>query len=176
MNFLYDIFPVLIFFIVYKFAGIYAATACAMVLSFLQVAHHYWRTKSFYFMHVMTFVLVFVFGGLTLFFHNPLFIKWKVSIINWLFAIAFIVSQHVGQTPLIKRLLGTQLQLPEPVWHKLNRMWATFFAVVGFINLYIIYHFSTNVWVNFKVFGILGLTFIFVLLQTRLLYQSMRNN
>jgi intracellular septation protein len=165
MKLLYDFFPIIIFFVVFKIWGIYAATASAIVVSLLQVIFYYLKHKKFERMQVITLILIVVLGGATLIFHNDMFIKWKVSIINWLFALAFLGSQFIGKKNFVKRMLDEKIQLPERVWTRLNLSWVIYFLVLGIANIYVVYHFSTNAWVNFKLFGVLGLTLIFVIIQ-----------
>ena len=165
MKLLYDFFPILIFFIVFKLYGIYAATASAIIASVLQVGGYWLKHRKFEKMQLITLVLITVFGGATLIFHNPMFIKWKVSVINWLFGLAFLGSQFIGKKNFVQRLLDEKIQLPAPVWQRLNTFWVVYFLALGFINIYVVYHFSTSAWVDFKLFGVLGLTLVFVILQ-----------
>lgn len=165
MKLLYDFFPIIIFFVVYKIWGIYAATASAIVVSLLQVIIHYARHRSFDKMQVITLLLITVLGGATLIFHDPMFIKWKVSVINWLFGIVFFGSQFIGKKNLVQRMLDAKISLPQKVWTTLNMSWVIYFMILGCVNIFVVYHFSTNAWVNFKLFGVLGITFVFVIAQ-----------
>jgi len=165
MQFLYDFFPIIIFFTIYKIAGIYAATASAIIVSFIQVVLHWFKHHKFSQMQLITFFIILLFGGATLILHKPIFIKWKPSIIYWLFAIAFLGSHFIGKKPLIHHMMGKKIELPNKIWRRLNFIWVMFFALLGFVNIYVVYHFNTNTWVNFKLFGILGATIIFVLIQ-----------
>ncbi|MDX8396426.1 MAG: inner membrane-spanning protein YciB, partial [Mariprofundaceae bacterium] len=105
------------------------------------------------------------FGGATLILQDEMFIKWKPSVINWLFGAVFIGSQFIGKMCIIQRMLGSKLTLPDPIWIKLNIMWAIFFVVLGFINLFVVYNYDTDTWVNFKLFGLTGLMLVFMLIQ-----------
>jgi intracellular septation protein len=165
MKFFADLFPIILFFIVYKFAGIYAATAAAIVASVLQVAYSYFKAKKVDSMQWITLAIIVVLGGATLFFHNELFIKWKPTAIEWAFAIVFLLSQWFGEKTLTQRLMESNLQLPPELWTRLNFSWVLFFGLMGALNIYVIYHFNTNIWVNFKLFGMLGFTVVFVLWQ-----------
>lgn len=166
MKMLFDLFPVLLFFVVYKAVDIYTATAVLIIASALQtLGYRLWKGK-FEQNHVITLVLVAAFGGLTLLLHDEMFIKWKPSVINWLFAAIFIGSMWIGKKPVIQRMLGGQVQVPMQIWKKLNWAWAVFFTVLGFINLYVVYNFDTDTWVNFKLFGIMGLTIVFIIAQS----------
>jgi intracellular septation protein len=173
MKLLYDFFPVLIFFIAYKLWGIYPATAALIIASFIQVIYSWLRYKKVDPMHIVAFILVLFFGGITLILHDAMFLKWKVSIVNWLFGAACLFSQWFSKKSIIQRLMEQNIQLPEPVWKRLNSMWAWFFIVMGTLNLYVAYKYSTNTWVDFKVFGMLGLTIVFVIIQTAYLYKHL---
>ncbi|WP_353571384.1 septation protein A [Candidatus Albibeggiatoa sp. nov. BB20] len=166
MKFLYDFFPILLFFIAYKVYGIFVATAVAIAASFAQVTHYRIKHKRFETMQLVTFGLITVLGGATLILHDENFIKWKPSIVNWLFAVAFLGSQWIGEKPLIQRFMDQHIQVDEPkVWTVVNLSWVGFFIFSGLLNLYVAFNFSTDVWVNFKLFGLMGLTFIFVIIQ-----------
>lgn len=165
MQIFYDLFPVLLFFIAYKWLGIYAATAIAMAASLLQIGYHWFKHKKLEIMQTLTALVILVFGSLTLLFHNPIFIKWKPSIINGLFAILFFVMPYIKKKSLIELLLGNKVNMPPAAWKTLNRLWIGFFLVTALLNLYVIYHYSIEQWVNFKVFGLLGLTVVFGVIQ-----------
>ncbi|CAK0760357.1 putative intracellular septation protein A [Gammaproteobacteria bacterium] len=166
MKLLYDFFPVLLFFIAYKLYGIYVATAVAMVAAFVQTAGYWLKHRRFETMHLVTLGLILVLGGATLFFQNPVFIKWKPTLVNWIFAGAFLGSHWIGKKPIIERMLSAQVELPRLVWIRLNLAWVAFFIISGATNLYVAYNFSEANWVNFKLFGMMGLTITFILLQT----------
>ncbi len=166
MKLLFDFFPVLLFFITYKMYDIYTATAVLIAASAIQTIGHRLIKGSFEKTHVITFVLVAIFGGLTLFLQNELFIKWKPTAINWLFAIIFIGSHFIGKKTIIERMMGANITLPTLVWNKLNIAWALFFIFLGAINIYVAFEFDTDTWVNFKMFGLMGLTFAFIVAQS----------
>lgn len=166
MKFLFDFLPILLFFIAYKFFGIYIATGVAMAAITAQVSIHWFKHKCFEVLHLVTMGLVLALGAATLFLHNELYIKWKPTAIYWVFALAFLTSQFVGKKLLIQRMMDDKLNLPATIWKRLNISWVVFFLAMGFVNLYIVYHFNTNTWVNFKLFGILFLTLGFVLAQS----------
>jgi intracellular septation protein len=109
--------------------------------------------------------LVLVFGGLTLLIRDPTFIKWKPSIVNWLFAAAFLASQYMRGPTMIERMMGQNVALDATSWRKLNLAWVGFFVVAGVLNLYVAYRYSEATWVNFKLFGLMGLTLAFALAQ-----------
>lgn len=165
MQLLFDLFPVIAFFVAYKLTDIYVATGVIIVAVILQTAYQWIRHRKVSQMALVSGVLVLVFGGLTLLIHDKAFIQWKVTVVNWLFAAAFLASRFFGDRPLIERIMGENLTLERSLWRKLNWAWIVFFVAMGAINLYVAYNFPENVWVNFKLFGILGLTLAFALAQ-----------
>jgi intracellular septation protein len=165
MKFLYDFFPILLFFIAYKMYDIYVATAVAMVAAAVQTLGFWLKHRRFEKMHLVTLGLLLVFGGLTLLLHDPVFIKWKPTVINWLFAIVFLGSHWIGDKPLVERMMSHAIQAPLPVWLRLSWMWVIFFVGIGLLNLYVAFNYSEEAWVNFKLFGMLGITFAFVIGQ-----------
>lgn len=165
MKLLFDFFPIFIFFLSYKLAGIYAATAIAMAASLFQVIFYRYKHQHFEKMHLISFGLIFVLGGATLFFHNPLFIKWKPTGIYWLTALIFLGSPLVSKKTLIQKMMEGNISLPSQIWFRLNFAWAIFFVLMGSANLYVAYYYSEDIWVNFKLFGGTGFTLVFVVLQ-----------
>lgn len=165
MKFLFDFFPIVLFFIAYKMGDIYLATITAIVASILQVLWSRYKAGYFEKLPLITLGTILIMGGATLFFRNELFIKWKPTALYWTLAVALLISQFMGKKPLMQRLLEQNITLPLKVWHQLNLSWSLFFLVMGIINLYVVYHFDTSTWVNFKLFGTLGLTLIFIVLQ-----------
>lgn len=166
MKLLVDFFPIVLFFAAYKLGDIYIATLAAMVGSVFQVAYIWLRTRKVETMHLVSLVLIVVFGSATWFLKDPNFIKWKPTVLNWLFAVVFLGSQWIGREPIIQRMMGAQIELPPPIWRRLNLAWTVYFVVIGVINLYVAFNYEEIVWVNFKLFGMLGLTIAFVLLQS----------
>ncbi|WP_024851115.1 septation protein A [Hydrogenovibrio kuenenii] len=165
MKLLFDFFPILLFFIAFKLFGIYVATAVAIAASVLQVAYVYLKNKRIENMHLVTLALIVILGGATLIFHDETFIKWKPSIVNWGFALAFLGSHFIGKKPIVRRLMDQALYLPDKVWNRLSYMWVVFFILSGIANIYVAYHYDTDTWVNFKLFGLMGLTLAFILVQ-----------
>jgi intracellular septation protein len=174
MKFLFDLFPVLLFFGAYKLSGIYAATAVLIVASLAQVCITRLRHGRCETSHLVTLALVVVFGGATLLLQDEMFIKWKPTVINWLFAAAFLGSRFFGEKSLIERMMGSKLTLPAAVWGRLNAAWTFFFIAMGTANLFVIYSFDTATWVDFKLFGMMGMTFAFVILQSIYLARYMQ--
>ena len=165
MKLLFDFFPVILFFISYKLYGMYIAIVIAMAAIVLQLAVFWIKHRRFETMQLITAALIIVLGGISLLFHNELFFKWKPTAVNWIFALLFIGSQLIGKKPLIQRMMEKNVSLPEIVWQRLNLAWILFFILMGIANLYVVYNFSTDTWVNFKLFGVLGLTIAFVIIQ-----------
>ena len=165
MKFLLDFFPIVLFFIAYQVWDIYVATAVAIAAAFLQVGWQRLRHGRVEKMQAVTLGLLVLFGGLTLLLRDPVFIKWKPTVVNWLFAVAFLVTAYVGERSLLQRMMGHAVSLPDAIWRRLNWAWIGFFAAMGVLNLIVAYNFPEDVWVNFKLFGSLGLTVLFVIAQ-----------
>lgn len=218
MKFLLDFFPVLLFFVIYKIYGIIPATAVAIAASALQVAIHWLRHRRTETMHLVTLGILGVFGGLTIAFQDNVFIMWKPTVVNWLFAGAFLASHLIGKRkPLIERMMSHAINVPDNIWTRLNLMWVGFFLALGLANLYVAGMFfeaetalktavgpvAGNItevdscagqfqgtalllcetakaresdWVDFKLFGMMGLTFIFVLIQAFYLARHVRDD
>lgn len=166
MKLLFDLFPVILFFAAFKFAGIYVATAVAMAATVAQIAWVWFRTRKVETMQWVSLGLIVVFGGATLIAHNETFIKWKPTVLYWVMGAGLVLSQLGFRKNGIKALMGGQITLPDAVWNRLNTAWAVFFAVMGVLNLWVAYTFSTDAWVNFKLFGGIGLMIVFVIGQT----------
>jgi len=161
MKIFLEYFPLFIFFIINSLAGIYWATASLIVAAFIQIIYFKIKKEKIPARHWIIFGLVVVFGGLTIYLQNDAFLKWKVTIINGFFATALIVSNHIFKKNIIKEFLGESLSLPESIWSKLNFAWATFFLFCAALNYYVAFTYELDTWVNFKVFGLTGLMFIF---------------
>lgn len=180
MKLFFDFLPIALFFIAYKFGGgiyhwdgqeydikgIYVATAVMIVASILQVAITWLMTRKVEKSHLITLVLVLVLGGATLWLQNPDFIKWKPTAVNWLFALAFIAAQVFSNKSLLERMMGEHIKLPDTIWFNLNIAWIVFFIFSGLANLYVAFNFDEATWVNFKLFGLLGLTIVFIIGQS----------
>jgi intracellular septation protein len=180
-HFLFDLLPVLLFFIVFKYQGIYAATWVGIIATLTQAVVYRLTKKQWDKMQLVTLVIFILFGGMTLYFHNPIFVKWKPTIIFWLFALVLFGSHFIGKKPMMQRILEGALSnqkqaeakapqepilLPPKVGTKLNAAWTLFFLFLGAVNIYVAYQFSDDVWVNFKLYGITVATLIFSVLQT----------
>ncbi|HEX5430325.1 MAG TPA: inner membrane-spanning protein YciB [Bryobacteraceae bacterium] len=144
----------------YKIAGMYVATAAIIATMVLQLAIQWLRHRKVSRMLLVSTIIVVILGGITLTLRKPIFIEWKVTIVDWLFAIAFLASRYFGSETLTQRLLGHAVTLNAETWRQLNLMWIVNFVVLGAANLFVVYNFSEATWVNFKLFGTLGLTII----------------
>ena len=165
MKFLFDLFPVILFFIAFKLQGIYVATAVAIAASFAQIGWLWLRRRKIDAMLWVSLAIIVVFGSATLLLHDETFIKWKPTVLYWMFALVLSVSAVFFRKNLIRSMMGEQMQLPDAAWSKLNFSWAGFFACMGFLNLYVAFNYSTDTWVNFKLFGGMGLMLAFVIGQ-----------
>lgn len=176
MKLLFDFLPILLFFIAYKLTDIYVATGVLIVATLVQVGWIWLRRRQLEKLPLFTAGLVLVLGGATLIFHDPIFVKWKPTVVNWLFASAFLGSVFIGRKTLLERMMGGQLELPTPVWVKLTFAWVIFFIILGTVNLYVAFTFDENTWVNFKLFGMMGLTLLFVLAQAVYLSRHVKSD
>jgi intracellular septation protein len=203
MKFLFDLFPVILFFVVFKWgqnnpadaqsaisqylsgfvsggevlatqAPILLATAVAILATFAQIGYLLLRRKKVDNMLWVSLVIITLFGGATIYFHNETFIKWKPTVLYWFFAAGLLVAQLVFKRNLIRAMMEKQVSLPENVWSKLYLAWMAFFAAMGFVNLFVAYNFDTETWVNFKLFGFMGLMFAFIIAQSFVLSKYMK--
>jgi len=194
MKLLFDFLPIILFFIAFKVADankeaaavfatshfgfmvsggvvgpevapVLLATVVVVIATLAQVAMLAARGKKIDLMLWVSLVLVVVMGGLTIWLHSETFIKWKPTLLYWVMAVALLAAWALWRKNLIRVLLGEQLKLPEPVWQRLNVAWTAFFALMGAINLWVAYTFSTPTWVNFKLFGIMGALVLFAVAQ-----------
>jgi intracellular septation protein len=169
MQLFYEIFPVFLFFLAFKLYDIYVATLVGIVTTLLQVVitrvwQGKWDKKQ-----LITLGVFVLFGSMTLYFHDPIFVKWKPTVIFWIFSLFIIGSQFFTQKPLMQRLMENMMQgkvmVPQQVWKRLNIIWAVFFTLLGAVNLYIAYHYSNDAWVNFKFYGVTSALFVFSIIQ-----------
>jgi intracellular septation protein len=180
MKLFFDFLPIVLFFIAYKFGGglyiwdgqeydikgIYVATAVMIVATIVQTSYGWLRHGKVEKSHLITLVLVLVLGGATLWLQNPNFIKWKPTAVNWLFALAFLGAHVFTDKSLLERMMAEHIQLPTAIWFRLNIAWILFFILSGMANLYVAFNFDEATWVNFKLFGLLGITIIFIVAQS----------
>lgn len=167
MKLFLDFAPIVLFFAIYKiYDDLILATAVLIPATVVQVAIQYWMSRKIEPMPLVTLALVVVLGGMTVYLDDPVFIKWKPTLVDALFAIAFAASEVLfGGKPIIQRLMGVALELERTIWIKLNRAWIAFFVIGGVLNLWVAFTMSEATWVNFKLFGMLGLTLVFIVAQ-----------
>ncbi len=189
MKQLAEFIPIALFFIVYQFKGqtielgawthtldgIFSATAVLMIATGAQVIISFALTRQVEKRQLWLLLAVFVFGGATLFFRNQMFIQWKPTIFNWVLAVAFGLSQFIGEKNLMQRTLGSQLQLPHRVWRHLNLIWTTNFAVVGGLNLYVAYYYSEETWVSYKLYSAIGFTVLLTIMTAILISPHLKD-
>ncbi len=176
MKLLLDFFPIILFFAAFKIWGIYAATAVAIAATVVQIVYLRLRNDRVEPMQWVSLAVIVLFGGATLLAHSETFIKWKPTVLYWLMGSALLLGQLLWRKNLLRSVMGAQLQLPEPVWLQLNWAWSAFFAVMGALNLWIAYQFDTDTWVNFKLFGGMGLMLVFVIGQALYLGRYLKDD
>ncbi|GKT12261.1 MAG: intracellular septation protein [Thiomicrorhabdus sp.] len=165
MKLLFDLFPIVLFFAAYKLYDIYTATAVIIVATIVQVAYFYFKHKRVEKMHIITLALIIILGGLTLILRDVMFLMWKPTIVNWGFALAFLGSHYIGEKPIIQHMMDQAITLPETIWNRLSWLWIFFFILSGVVNLYVAFNYDEDTWVNFKLFGLMGMTIVFIILQ-----------
>ena len=166
MQFLTEYIPIIIFIIAYFNGGIFFATKALMVAMPIGFLMQWIVTKKINKIYLGSTLLVVVLGAATIFFKNPTFLYWKPTVLNWLIALVFLGSQFIGEEPIIKRMLKQAAVLKKNQWNKLNLMWVLFFLFSGTINIYVAYNYPEEFWVKFKLFGLLGITLIFIIIQS----------
>ena len=204
MKIFYDLLPVILFFVGYHNASMIAentpvgqwidpaqpevivatiiATGIAIAASFIQVGGFWLKHKRFERMHIFSLVLISSLGGITIAFGDPSFIQWKPTVLNWVFAGAFLLSQFIGEKNMVQRMMGGQINLPHNIWLRLNLSWVVFFIISGFANLYVAFYYAIELdektrmdfWVDFKLFGLMGMTLVFVIAQAVYLTRHMK--
>ncbi|MCM2252871.1 MAG: septation protein A [Ramlibacter sp.] len=176
MKLLIDFFPILLFFVAFKMAGIYVATGVAIAATIVQIAwvrHSHGKIEP---MQWLSLAVIVLFGGATIALHNETFIKWKPTVLYWLMGATLAAGQLLFRKNLLKSLMGSQMELPDAAWRVTNWSWIVFFAVMGVLNLWVAYNFDTDTWVNFKLFGGLGLMVLFVIGQALYLGRYLKSD
>jgi len=166
MQLFLDYIPIVIFIVAYFYRDIFFATGVLMVAMPIVLLLQWAITKKLNRIYAASTALVLVLGGFTLAFRNPTFLYWKPTVLNWAFALAFLGSQWIGEKPFVQRMLGSAADLKEKQWIRLNQIWVVFFIFVGAVNLYVAFSFSEAFWVKFKLYGMLGITVLFVVVQS----------
>ena len=157
-------------------APVLLATVVVIVATLAQILWLKARGKKVETMLWISLALVTVLGGATIYFHSESFIKWKPTVLYWVMGGALLIGQVFFHKNFIKSLMGAQMELPDSVWRVLNWSWAGFFAVMGVLNLWVAFNFNTDTWVNFKLFGGMGLMVLFVILQALYLSKYMKSD
>ena len=213
MKFLLDFGPIVLFFIVYKYYGLYAAIYAMIASTFVQIMYSRVTTGKFVTLQVLTFALLVVFGGISIVLRDPAFVMWKVSVLYVIFAAVLIGSNYIGSKTLLERMMGKELQLPRNIWVNLTWFWSTGFIIIAIINAFfvntalsarnlflnsgsivdpkidlknfdcsqspleslcIIAQSSEESWVNFKLFGTLGLTLVLIIITVLMLSKHIK--
>jgi len=169
MKFLFDLFPVILFFVSFKFYGIFIATAVAILATIAQIIYSKIRHGKIEKMLLVNGAIISVLGGITLLLHDKTYIMWKPTVLYWLLAAILLISNLVFKKNFIQQMMGKMLNPPAIIWNKLNMIWVIFLILLGFLNLYVAFNFSLDTWVNFKLFGVTAMLFVFVIAQTLLL-------
>jgi intracellular septation protein len=176
MKLLIDFFPIIVFFAAFKLWDIYVATGVAIVATFAQIAWLRLRTGKIEPIQWLSLGVIVLFGGATILAQDETFIKWKPTVLYWLMGGALLAGQMFFGKNLLKSLMGSQMELPDVAWRAMNWSWIGFFAVMGVLNIWVAYQFDTNTWVNFKLFGGLGLMLVFVVAQALYLGRYMKTD
>ena len=176
MKLLVDFFPILLFFIAFKLEGIYVATGVAIAASFLQLIYLWRKQGRIEPLQWTSLAVIVVFGGATLMLHNETFIKWKPTVLYWLMALALAAGWLVFKRNGIRLMMEKQVSLPDRIWVNLLWAWAVFLVIMGVLNVWVAYAFDTEIWVNFKLFGAMGLTLLFVIGQALWLGRHVRED
>ena len=166
MQLLVDYIPIVVFILAYFYKDIFFATGVLMAVMPVVLVLQWLMTKKINKIYAASTVLVLVLGGATLVFRNPTFLYWKPTVLNWLIAAVFLGSQWIGDKTVVQRMLGNAAELGPDQWIRLNQIWVVFFIIVGGVNLYVAYTFNEAFWVKFKLFGMLGITLVFVIIQS----------
>lgn len=174
MKLFLDFFPILLFFAAFQFWGIYVATGVAMVAQVATIAWIRYTTGKIEPMQWVSLAIILVFGGATILAHDETFIKWKPTVLYWVMGGALAAGRLFFRKNLLKTVMGSQLELPEPAWRVMNWSWIAFFAFMGVLNLWVAFNFETATWVKFKLFGGMGLLALFVVAQALYLGRYMK--
>ena len=166
MKFFFDLLPVILFFVGFKLYGIFTATAIAIGTTFAMIVYSKIRHGKIEKMLLINGAIISVLGGITLLLHDQTFIMWKPSVLYWLLAAILFVSNVFFKKNFIQQMMGKMLNAPKPIWDKVNLVWVVFLIGLGFLNLYVAFNYSLDAWVNFKLFGVTSMMFVFVIAQT----------
>lgn len=166
MKFLFDLLPVILFFVGFKLYGIFAATAIAIGATLAMIVYAKLRHGKIEKMLLVNGVIISVLGGITLLLHDKTYIMWKPTVLYWVLAATLLIANQFFNKNFIQQMMGKVINAPAPIWSRLNCVWVIFLIGLGFLNLYVAFNFSENTWVNFKLFGVTGMMFVFIIAQT----------
>jgi intracellular septation protein len=169
MKVFFDLFPVILFFIGFKLYDIFIATAVAIGATIALIIFSKLRHGKVERMLLINGAIISILGGITLLLHDKTYIMWKPTVLYWLLAAALLISNLFFKKNLIEQMMGKMLNPPAHIWNKLNLLWIVFLIALGFLNLYVAFNFSENAWVNFKLFGVTSMMFVFMIAQTLIL-------
>ena len=175
MKLLLDFFPIALFFLAFKFWGIYVATGVAIAATIAQIGWLRYSTGKVEPMQWLSLAIIVLFGGATILAHDDTFIKWKPTVLYWLMGGTLAAGLLFFRKNFLKSLMGSQLQLPDAAWRAMSWSWSGFFAFMGLLNLWVAFHYDTNTWVNFKLFGGLGLMALFIVGQALFLGRHVKD-
>ncbi len=165
-KFLFDLFPVILFFIAFKFFGIFTATAVAIVATIAQIIYSKIRHGKVEKMLLVSGVIIAILGGVTLLLHDKTYIMWKPTVLYWILAFTLLISNLFFNKNFIQQMMGKMIDAPKSIWNKLNLAWVVFLVLLGCLNLFVAFNYTENTWVNFKLFGVTAIMFIFIIGQT----------
>lgn len=165
-KFLFDLFPVILFFIAFKFFGIYTATAVAIVATIAQIIYSKIRHGKVEKMLLVSGAIISVLGGITLLLHDKAYIMWKPTVLYWVIAATLLISNLFFKKNFIQQMMEKMIAAPATIWNRLNLVWVVFLVLLGFLNLYVAFNYTENTWVNFKLFGVTAIMFVFIIGQT----------
>ena len=166
MKFFFDLLPVILFFVGFKLYGIFAATAIAIGVTLAMIIYAKIRHGKIEKMLLINGAIISVLGGITLLLHDQTYIMWKPTVLYWLLAAVLLVSNVFFKKNFIQQMMGKMIDAPKPIWNKVNFIWVVFMILLGLLNLYVAFNYSLDTWVNFKLFGVTGMMFVFVIAQT----------
>lgn len=169
MKFFFDLLPVILFFIGFKFYGIYVATAIAIAATIGLIIVSKVRHGKVDKMLLANGAIISVLGGITLLLHDQTYIMWKPTVLYWAGAATLLIANLFFKKNFIQQMMGKMLNPPDNIWKKLNFAWVIFLTALGFVNLYVAFNYSLDTWVNFKLFGVTSAMFLFVIMQILLL-------
>lgn len=166
MKIFFDLFPVILFFIVFKIHGIFAATAAAILATLAMIVYSKLKHGKVEKMLLINGAVISIMGGITLLLHDKTFIMWKPTVLYWILASILLISNQFFNKNLIQQMLGKMLAPPQKIWNTLNWIWVIFLVALGFLNLYVAFNYTESDWVNFKLFGVTSMMFVFMIIQT----------